>query len=172
MMVIRILKGSFVLGAVLSVFAVVGHGQDQTVATSDLKVGLAQDAGTKASAPLLSDLRGVKLGMTVDEVKEKLGRAEIDDKDGLYYVFSDAESMQLRIDADKKVSIAATTYSGNRAKAPALVDVFGGGAVSAPAADGRIYKMVRYPASGYWVSYSRIVVGSGPITTITMQRIR
>jgi hypothetical protein len=37
-------------------------------------------------------------------------------------------------------------------------------------ADGSVYKMLRYPKAGYWVSYSR-TAGSSPTTTITMQKI-
>jgi hypothetical protein len=37
-------------------------------------------------------------------------------------------------------------------------------------ADGSVYKMLRYPKAGYWVSYSR-TAGNSPTTTITMQKI-
>jgi hypothetical protein len=44
------------------------------------------------------------------------------------------------------------------------------GAEAGAKTDGSIYKLLRYPKAGYWVSYSR-TAGSSPTTTITMQKI-
>jgi len=37
-------------------------------------------------------------------------------------------------------------------------------------ADGSMYKLVRYPEAGYWVSYSR-TAGNSPLVIVTMQKI-
>ena len=52
--------------------------------------------------------------------------------------------------------------------APAPKSVFGSDV--APKADGSIYRMVRYPKAGYWVSYSR-TAGADPMVTVTMQKM-
>jgi hypothetical protein len=36
--------------------------------------------------------------------------------------------------------------------------------------DGSLYKLVRYPKAGYWVSYSR-TAGNSPIVSVTMQKM-
>ena len=36
--------------------------------------------------------------------------------------------------------------------------------------DGSMYKMVRYPKAGYWVSFSR-TAGDSPLTSVTIQKI-
>lgn len=159
-----------VIAVMLAVPGIAASGQDQTVAAKNPKGGAAQDQDKKA-APLLKELRGINIGMTADEVKDKLGKPKIDDQDGFYYVFSDDETMQVRLDADNKVMVASMTLVGNDTKAPEVVEVFGANAAVMPAADGKVYKLVRYPDAGYWVSYSRIMLANGPMTTITIQRI-
>lgn len=37
-------------------------------------------------------------------------------------------------------------------------------------ADGRIYKLVRYPELGYWVAYSR-TTGDAPVVSVTMNKM-
>lgn len=51
---------------------------------------------------------------------------------------------------------------------PSAKDVLGTDADAR--ADGSLYKMLRYPKAGYWVSYNR-TAGAEPTTTITMQKI-
>jgi hypothetical protein len=36
--------------------------------------------------------------------------------------------------------------------------------------DGSIYRMVRYPKAGCWLSYNR-TAGNSPLTTVTIQKI-
>jgi hypothetical protein len=36
--------------------------------------------------------------------------------------------------------------------------------------DGSIYKLLRFPKAGYWVSYSR-TAGDAPLITITMKKM-
>ncbi len=120
--------------------------------------------------PVLQSYKDIKIGTTADEVRNKLGKAVIDDKDGFYYEFDDAEMAQIRLDADKKIRLIAVTYAGKNKNAPKLEDVFGTEVAAEPRTDGMIYKLVRYPEAGYWVAYSR-AVGENPTVTVTMQKL-
>ena len=40
----------------------------------------------------------------------------------------------------------------------------------AAGADGRLYKLVRYPTAGYWVAYSR-TTGDAPVVSVTMKKM-
>ena len=122
-------------------------------------------------APVLIDLNGISIGMTDDEVREKLGKPATADASGMLFILDNGETMQIGLDADKKVKMAAATYSGKDANAPDASKVLGSSAELQPASDGKIYKRVRYPSAGYWVAYSRLKLASGPMTTITIQKI-
>ena len=119
--------------------------------------------------PVLTDYKGIKIGATAEEVREKLGKAKIDAKDGFFYD-SDDELVQIRLDADKKVSIVSITYLNENKNAPKFADVFGAEIPVAEKPDGSIYNLVRYPEAGYWVAYSR-TAGEKPSVTVTMQKL-
>lgn len=131
----------------------------------------AQTAGTPTDIlqPVMTEYKSIKIGTTADEVRDKLGNAEIDDKDGFYYRFSEEEFVQIRLDKDNKVRLISVTYSGENA--PKFTDVLGAETNVEAKADGSIYKLVRYPNAGYWVAYSR-TAGEKPTTTVTMQKLR
>ncbi len=121
--------------------------------------------------PVMTDYKGIKIGMTADEVRDKLdAKPKVADKDGFYYVFSDDESAQITLDKNKKVRVISVTYSGKDA-APKYEDVFGKDISLAEKPSGRIYNLVRYPEAGYWVAYNRSA-GNSPTTTVTMQKMR
>ncbi|HXG85247.1 MAG TPA: hypothetical protein VNI84_14595 [Pyrinomonadaceae bacterium] len=119
--------------------------------------------------PVLTDYKGIKIGATAEEVRDKLGKAKIDDKDGFFYS-SDDELVQIRLDADKKVSIVSITYLDENKSAPEFADVFGAEIPVSEKPDGSIYNLVRYPEAGYWVAYSR-TAGEKPSVTVTMQKL-
>jgi hypothetical protein len=52
---------------------------------------------------------------------------------------------------------------------PTCKQVFGSEAEAK--ADGSVYKMVRFPKAGYWLSYSR-TSGNSPMTSVTLQKIQ
>jgi len=118
--------------------------------------------------PAFSDFKGVRIGTSVDESRKKLGnpRDKADDQD--FYVFNDTQAVQIFYDKTAKVSAISIDYMTGASGIPSPKDVLGTEADKK--ADGSLYKLVRYPKAGYWVSYSRTAGGS-PTTTVTMQKI-
>ena len=121
-----------------------------------------------ADEPLFSEFRGVRIGMTTEEARKKLGspRDKADDQD--FYVFNDTQAVQIYYDKAKTVSAISIDFMSGATEIPAPKDVIGGEPDTK--ADGSAYKMVRYPKLGYWVSYSR-TAGASPTITVTIQKI-
>lgn len=130
----------------------------------------ATKPATKTAAapavPLYGEYKGVKLGMSADEVRAKLGKAEEKSDAMDFYVFSNAERARVYYQNGKASAIIAT-YIGRDSQAPAPAAVLGE-EIEAKA-DGSMYKMTMYPQAGYWVAYSR-TAGDQPMTIITMQK--
>jgi hypothetical protein len=76
--------------------------------------------------------------------------------------------MQVMYDGAKKVSAIALNFIGAGDKALMPNAVLGGDIEARP--DGSLYKLVRYPKAGYWVSYSR-TAGNSPIVSVMMQKM-
>ena len=119
-----------------------------------------------AQQPLFSEYKGIRLGMTAQEVRTKLGAPTLKADDQDYYMFSDTESAQFAYDKTLKVVTISIDYAG--AGAPDYRNVVG--ASIDQREDGSFYKLVRYEAQHFWVSYCR-TAGSPPIVTITIQKI-
>ena len=130
--------------------------------------GSAQDKQDKAEEPPFHEYKGIHIGMTADEARKKLGNPtdKSDKQDS--YVFNDNESCQVYYDDTKKVFAVSVTYLATDA-APAPKMVLGSDADAKQ--DGSLYKMIRFPKVGYWVSYTR-TSGYSPMTLITMQKIQ
>ena len=118
--------------------------------------------------PAFSDFRGVRIGMLADEARKKLGtpRDKSDEQD--FYIFNDNEAVQVVYDNGKAVTAISIDFMSGANGIPSCKDVLGAEAESKP--DGSVYKLMRYPKAGYWVSYSR-TAGDSPTVTITMQKI-
>jgi hypothetical protein len=118
--------------------------------------------------PLFAEFHGVRIGTTADEARKKLGnpRDKGDDQD--FYVFNDNEAVQVFYDKQKMVSAISIDFMTGAANIPAPRDVVGSEPEAKP--DGSVYKMVRYPKAGYWVSYSKSA-GASPTITVTIQKI-
>jgi hypothetical protein len=118
--------------------------------------------------PLYREYKGIAIGATADDVRGKLGdpKEKSDGQD--FYVFSEKETAQVYYDNAKKVTAISIDYIGEGNGAPDYKTVVGAEIDTKP--DGSMYRMVRYPSAGYWVSYNRTAPPS-PITTITMQKI-
>lgn len=157
----------FVFGLILgSVYGAFG----QETASASVPAPEAKPA-TEVLRPAVTELRGVSLGMTKAEVKDKLGRPLSEDDNGLFYTFSNTESAQIGLNADGKVRTIALIYSKGDSDAPKFQDIFGPDVQVAAADNGRIYKMVRYPAAGFWLAYSKIGEDKDALTTVTMKKI-
>lgn len=154
------------LAAAMSVFA-----QNTEVAKIEpIKQGV-QETKTAALMPVLTEYKGIKIGMTADEVRENLNeKPVVADKDGFYYEFSENESAQIMLDADQKVRVIAVIYRDNDI-APKYEDVFGKDVPVETMPDGRVYNLVRYPDKGFWVAYNR-TAGDSSLVTVTIQKMQ
>ena len=141
------------------------------LAAASATVAVAQKASENKAAdkPLFIEYKGVRLGMGMDEARKKLG--EPTDKSDIqdFFMFSEKESCQVYYDKVHKVMAVSINYVGDGSGAP-LPKVVLGTEIEAKA-DGAMYKMIRYPDSGYWVSYNK-TGGTDPLITVTMQKIQ
>lgn len=136
----------------------------------------AQTTRKPASAPggdeesaAFKDYRGIQLGMTSDEVRKKLGDPKDKSEEQDFFVFNDNETAQIVYDKTHKVITISADYLTAGATVPTAKQVFGS-EVEAKA-DGAVYKMLRFPKAGYWLSYNR-TGGASPMTTVTLQKIQ
>lgn len=118
--------------------------------------------------PVYHDYKGVTIGMSTDDARQKLGKPKSKGPKQDYYVFSDTESAQVYYRDDKVFAVSAH-YLGAKTGVPTAMEVLG--IDVAPRKDGSISKLIRYPTVGYWVSYGR-TAGKSPLVSITMQKIR
>lgn len=154
----RVLSGLFVV-CVLAVCYTAANGS--CADTAVFSTGVVQQEK-------FGDYKGVKVGTSTEDVRSKLGGPK-DKSDAMdLYVFSDNETAQFYYDEAHTVKAIMINYSGDLKNAPTPKDVFG---EEVPAReDGGLFKMVRYPKLGYWVSYNRSG-GDDAVITIAMQKI-
>ena len=118
---------------------------------------------------LFHDYRGVQLGMTSEEVRKKLGDPKDKSDEQDFFIFNETETAQIVYDKTRKVVTISADFLTAGEKVPTAKQVFGGDVESK--ADGSVYKMVRFPKAGYWLSYNR-TGGNSPLTTVTLQKIQ
>jgi hypothetical protein len=145
----------------------------QTTPEPQAEVAKVSTAGSTASnngstLPVFTDYRGVRIGMSADEVKTKLQNLKDGGTAQDFFVFSERESAQIYYDENKKVMAISIDYIGDATNAPSPSSVLGIELEAKP--DGSMYQLNRYPEAGYWVSYNR-TAGDKPIVTITMQKV-
>jgi len=133
--------------------------------------GAGQKSGADAEggAPVFSAYRGVQLGMTADEVRRKLGHLKDKSDEQDFFVFSDNETAQILYDSDKKVKTVSVDFLSGAADVPLAKTVVGADVEAK--ADGSVYRLVRYPKAGFWVSYSK-TAGDSPLISVTIQKIQ
>jgi outer membrane protein assembly factor BamE (lipoprotein component of BamABCDE complex) len=129
----------------------------------------AQTNGKK-DLPAWQNYKGVTIGMTADEVRQKLGAPKSEDADGYFYLFSEMENAQFLLDAGKKVRTISVVFAAENTASPKFTDVFGNGVTPEPKPDGSIFKMVRYQDAGYWVSYNRMA-GEKAMVIVMIQKL-
>jgi hypothetical protein len=127
---------------------------------------VTSSVGVATQQPLYNDYKGVRLGMTPEEARTRLGKPAFSDNELDYFVFSDTETVQVGYDPQRKVKIISVDYlNGTGAPDPKAVV----GAELATREDGSLYRVVYYESLGSLVSYSR-TAGPVPIVTITIQK--
>ena len=121
------------------------------------------------SQPSVNQFKGVTIGMMADEARKKLGAPKEKSAEQDFYMIGDNEVLQVYYNKGGTVSAISIDFMSGASPVPNAKDVLG--VEAEPKSDGSLYKLVRYPKAGYWVSYSR-TAGSEPTTTITMQKIQ
>jgi len=124
---------------------------------------------TQEEQPSFNQFRGVKIGMAADEARKKLGNPREKSAEQDFYMVNDNEAVQVYYDKGGAVNAISIDFMSGASGIPTSKDLLG--AEAEAKADGSIYKMVRYPKAGFWVSYSR-TAGNDPTVTITMQKIQ
>ncbi len=109
------------------------------------------------------------LGMTADEVRKKLGAPKDKGDEQDFYMFNETETVQIVYDKTRKVVTISADFMNPGNTVPTAKQVFG--SEVEPKADGSVYRMVRFPKAGYWISYNR-TGGDAPLTTVTLQKIQ
>jgi hypothetical protein len=112
--------------------------------------------------------RGVQLGMTAEEVRKKLGEPKDKGTEQDFFVFNETETAQIVYDKSQKVVTISADFMTQGPDVLTAKEVFG--AEVDPKPDGSVYKLVRFPKAGYWVSFNR-TSGASPMTTVTLQKI-
>ena len=130
------------------------------------RASAAQAVAHAPDEPLYRAYRAVRIGMTADETRQKLGTAVQTSAEMDVYEFSANEMAQVYYDQSNRVKALSVSYVGDADAPPATAVV---GQVEA-GSDGVNYRLLRYPRAGCWVSYNR-TAGDPPIVTITIQKI-
>lgn len=126
-------------------------------------------AGTDpATEPAFKDYKGVRIGMSADEVAEKLGEPAVKEENEEVFLISDFEMAQVSYDRVGGVNAISITYTAEHPNPPAALAVLGEDV--AADADGRIYKLIRYPELSYWIAYSRSA-GEAPVVSVTINKM-
>ena len=173
MIEIRKPQFSFFFSIVMAVSLVLGASTriQAGAFTSNINTPSGQEkvAGTDpATEPAFKDYKGVRIGMSADEVAEKLGEPAVKDDNEEVFIISDFEMVQVLYDKTGGVSAISVTYSAEHPNPPTALAVLGEDV--AADADGRIYKLTRYPDLGYWMAYSR-TAGEAPVVSVTMNKM-
>lgn len=147
---------------VLLMTVVIVEGQTQKSATT---VTNSLSGPATAQPALMTDYKGVRIGMTTEEAYAKLGRGtRLEDQE--FYVFNDRETALVVFDANKVVIISVDYLGG--VGAPDYRTVVGPDIAIKP--DGSMYKIVHYDELGFWVSYNRSANNTVVMVSITIQR--
>ena len=119
--------------------------------------------------PAFTEFKGVTIGMPADEARKKLGNPREKSPEQDFYMFGDNQAVQVLYDKAGAVNAISIDFMSGAGGVPSSKDVLG--AEAEKKADGSVYKMVRYPKQGYWVTYSR-TAGTDATVTITIQKIQ
>ena len=119
--------------------------------------------------PVWREYRGLKIGMSKEQVRQRLGTpGDVSDRQD-FFSLNGFESAQVFYDTQARVSAVSVNYLGEESGAPPPEKVFG--ATVETAADGSLHKLVRYERAGYLVIYGRSGGDAPPLVTVTMQKL-
>ncbi|HEU4713157.1 MAG TPA: hypothetical protein VFS76_16415 [Pyrinomonadaceae bacterium] len=148
----------FLMGAILLLLlGVVAKGQ-----TPGMK------SISTAQPPLYREYRGVRLGMTATEVRNKLGEPVLKSDEQDFYVVNPTETTQIAYNTAQRVVMISTDYTSG-VGAPDYRTVVGEGLLERP--DGSLFRMVRYDGERFWVSYNKSA-SVAPVVTITIGAVQ
>jgi hypothetical protein len=156
----RNLKIKFFLSLLTALVFGLGLSFSANAQAQKVKAAFNHEAATQQ--PLFTEYKGVRLGMSAEEARAKLGTPAMKDSDQDFYVFSENETAQIVYDAAHKVFTISVDYLGGIG-APDYKAVVGGELEKT--ANGSLYRMMRYESLGLWVSYNRT---TGPMTSVTV----
>ena len=157
---IRNLKIKFFLSLLIAVVFSLSLSASANAQAKKVRAAFNHEAATQQ--PLYTEYKGVRLGMSAEEARAKLGTPAMKDSEQDFYVFSENETAQIVYDAAHKVFTISVDYLGGIG-APDYKAVVGGELEKT--ANGSLYRMVRYESLGLWVSYNRT---TGPMTSVTV----
>lgn len=152
-----LLRFAFILPLILCVFAVTANSQKNDIAKTK-------------NLPVWQTYKGVAIGMTVPEVIEKLGAPQSETAEGYFYMYTENETAQILFDTNKHVRTISVIYTAEFLNPPKFIEVFGKTAEDDSKPDGSVFKMVRYPEAGYWVSFNRMG-GEQAMVIIVIQKL-
>jgi hypothetical protein len=159
----------FIFGvAVASLLLLLSNSNAQTSRRSAAAAAAAAAAAEEESASF-KEYRGVQLGMLADEVRKKLGSPKDKGEEQDFFVFGESETAQIVYDQTHKVITISADFLTAGDTVPTAKQIFGSDVEAK--ADGSVYRMVRFPKAGYWLSYNR-TGGSTPMTSVTLQKIQ
>ena len=144
-------------------------GGAQTVHRPQPPAGPTAFPAAQTPEPLYREYKGVQIGMSKEQVRQKLGTpGDVSDRQDFYNI-TGVESAQVFYDAQGRVTAVSVNYLGEDSRAPSPEKVFGS-AVQVND-DGSIYKLVRYESAGYLVVYGRTGGDAPPLVAVTMQKL-
>jgi len=158
----------FAAGAVYAQDPAPNPRGDETVATATNDKPSDPAVAPSATAPTLQDYKGIRIGMSADQVRSSLDHLKEKGERQDFFTFSDHESAQVFYDEQGNVTAISIDYSADGGNAPTARAVLGEDIEPKP--DGSFYKLKRYPEAGYWVAYSR-TAGDRALVTVTMQKM-
>ena len=139
-----------------------------TAASAQAQRRSQAQAGADEVGPAFHEYRGVQLGMSADDVRKKLGTPKDKSDEQDFFIFNETETAQILYDKLHKVITISADFMSSGNTVPTAKQVLGAELEAKP--DGSIYRMVRYPKAGCWLSYNR-TAGNSPLTTVTIQKI-
>lgn len=132
------------------------------------KAASAFSESAATQQPPYSDYKGVRIGMSTDEARAKLGQPTQEFENQDFYVVSETETVQIFYDATHRITAISVDYLGDKSGAPDYKGIVGANIQVKP--DGSMYKLVRYEQLGFWVSFNR-TAGDLAIITVTIQKM-